>query len=186
MIWPFEPLLPFRYGVIMADPAWLFELWAESGEHKSPQKHYDCMTLPQIMGLPVGHLAAGDSVLFLWATWPMIRQAFQVMDAWGFKYKTGGAWHKKTKHGKTAFGTGYIMRSACEPFLIGTIGKPDQKSFRERNLIEAKTRGHSRKPTETHEMLERMYPHAWKAELFSRCNRPGWDAWGNETGKFDD
>ncbi len=185
MTWAFEPLRPLRYGLIMADPAWLFELWSEAGGKKSPQAHYDCMTVSQIKALPVANLAGGDCVLFLWATWPMIRQAFQVMEAWGFKYKTGGAWHKKTKHGKTAFGTGYILRSACEPFLIGTIGKPGLRSRSERNLIEAKTRGHSRKPVEAHEMLERMYPDTWKVELFSRRTRQGWDAWGNETGKFD-
>ncbi len=186
MIWPFEPLIPLHYGVVLADPAWYFRNWSKAGEIKNPTAKYDCMTTKEITALPVGHLAADDCMLFLWATWPMLPQCIGVMRAWGFRYVTGGAWHKKTKHGKTAFGTGYVLRSASEPFLIGAIGKPHQKSFSERGLIEAKTRGHSRKPVDAHEMLERMYPDTWKVELFSRCTRPGWDAWGNETGKFDE
>lgn len=185
MTWALEPLRSLYYGVVLADPAWRFKTWSKAGLEKSPQNHYDCMGVDEIAALPVGLLATDNAALWLWATWPMLPEAFRVMDAWGFTYKTGGAWHKKTKFGKTSFGTGYIMRSACEPFLIGTIGKPDQRSHSERNLIEAKTRGHSRKPDNAHEILERLYPNTWKAELFSRCNRPGWDAWGDETGKFD-
>lgn len=59
--WPFGDLLPFSFDVILADPPWLFELRSEAGEAKSAQAQYDCIPTEEIMALPVGHLAAGDS-----------------------------------------------------------------------------------------------------------------------------
>lgn len=184
MTWPFGDLRPLSYGVILADPPWHFELRSEAGEGKSPQAHYDCMDLDAIKALPVGQLAGGDCLLLLWATWPMLRQAQDVMDAWGFRYTTGGTWGKTTATGKIAFGTGYVLRSACEPFLIGTIGHP-RCTRGERNLILAERREHSRKPDEIHAMLERLVPDASRrAELFARSRRPGWDAWGDQADRF--
>jgi N6-adenosine-specific RNA methylase IME4 len=181
--WPFAPLLPLKYGMIVCDPPWSFENWSAKGEAKNAKAHYDCMPLDALKALPVGHLAAGDCCLFLWATWPMLPEAMDLMRAWGFDYRTGGAWHKKTSGGKTAFGTGYRVRCACEPFLLGFIGNPSN-SRSQRNLIEGVTREHSRKPDEAYRWAEAYMPDAWRVELFSRQARPGWDAWGNESGKF--
>jgi N6-adenosine-specific RNA methylase IME4 len=85
-----------------------------------------------------------------------------------------------------AFGTGYVLRDACEPFIIARRGKRLPAGLRatERNLILAERREHSRKPTEMHEMLERLAPDARRAELFARERRTGWDCWGNQVGKF--
>jgi N6-adenosine-specific RNA methylase IME4 len=80
--------------------------------------------------------------------------------------------------------TGYLFRGACEPFVLGTIGKPQIGSRSERNLIVAPTREHSRKPDEMAGALERLFPCAWRAELFACERRAGWDAWGDELDKF--
>ena len=185
MTWPFgEELKPFSYDLIMADPPWSFDNWSPAGELKNAKHHYRCMPIEDIRALPVGHLAAPDCCLFLWATWPLLLEATAVMQAWGFTYLTGGAWHKRTVNGKTAFGTGYRARCASEPFLLGFIGNP-ATSRAERNLIEGVVREHSRKPEEAFAWAERYMPHARRLELFSRQSRPGWDCWGNESGKFD-
>ncbi|WP_417790681.1 MT-A70 family methyltransferase [Terasakiella pusilla] len=173
-----------KYGVIYADPPWQFKTYSEKGLVKSPQAHYQCETLGDIKSIPVGQAALDDSVLYMWATFPMLPQAVELMDAWGFKYKSGGAWHKKTKHGKTAFGTGYIFRSAAELFLVGTRGKPSTNNRSTRNIIEAQVREHSRKPDCTYDLIENLFDGPY-LELFARQTRPGWDAWGNEVGKFD-
>jgi N6-adenosine-specific RNA methylase IME4 len=88
-----------------------------------------------------------NAVCFMWAVWPKLDEAFKLMEAWGFKYKTGGAWHKRsrswtpeTEEPKSAFGTGYVFRSATEPFRIGTVGNPDILNRSSRNLIDAATR----------------------------------------------
>lgn len=181
--WPFAPLLPLKYGMIVADPPWDFQTFSEKGHGKSAHKHYACMSMDEQKALPVGHLAAGDCCLFLWATWPMLPEAMDLMRAWGFSYRTGGAWHKKTPGGKTAFGTGYRARCACEPFLLGFMGNPPN-SRAQRNLIEGVTREHSRKPDEAYRWAEAYLPDVWRVELFSRQARPNWDAWGDQTQKF--
>lgn len=191
--WPFEGLTPFKYGAILADPPWSYEMRGPTGYEKSPEAHYETMQLADIKALPVGTLASGDCLLFLWSTWPHLQQAMETMTAWGFTYKTGGSWIKRTKHGKTAFGTGYIFRSACEPYLIGTIGNPLIRSRSERNVIEveeipdlidAERREHSRKPREMREMIGRLCPQYFAAELFGREAWPGHDVWGNQTDRF--
>lgn len=181
--WPFDPLRPLSYDLIMADPPWQFRLWSDKGEGKSAQAQYATMDIASIKALPVSHLAGGDCLLFMWATFPMLPEALEVMAAWGFRYVTGGAWHKRTAHSKTAFGTGYRLRSSCEPFLIGTIGNPPTTRAC-RNLIEAEAREHSRKPEAAFLMCERLLPAGRYLELFSRQSRAGWHTWGNESGKF--
>ncbi len=115
-----------------------------------------------------------------------------------------GTWVKRTKHGKDAFGTGYVLRSSNEPFLIGTRGSPkttkstrstvptyddgfhEEQPFAASSItIEAIAREHSRKPDEAFVAAERLIPDAQRIELFSRQSRQGWTVWGNETEKFD-
>lgn len=94
------------------------------------------------------------------------------------------------RHGKTNFGTGYRPRSATEPYLIGTLGNP-KTAKNIRNIIDAaeidsENIGHSRKPPDQYEMLEHLCTASTRrVELFSRKSADGWDAWGNECGKFD-
>jgi N6-adenosine-specific RNA methylase IME4 len=184
MTWPFGNLQMFGYDMIVADPPWSFELYSEKGEKKSAQAQYDCMSLDDIKRLPVSHLAAPDCCLFMWATWPMLPQCLEVLKAWGFRYVTGGHWHKLTASGKQAFGTGYRVRCASEPWFIGLTGNPTT-SRSLRNAIEGVVREHSRKPEEAYTWAEQYIPNARRVELFSRQERPGWEVWGNESQKFN-
>lgn len=197
--WPFAGLRPLAYDVILADPPWAYAMRSDKGYEKSPEAHYSTMTLAAIKALPVSQLARGDCLLVMWSTWPHLLQAMQTMDAWGFTFKTGGAWVKRTPTGKAAFGTGYIWRSSTEPYLLGTIGAPVLGSRSERNVIEADEdvsfedvslidalrREHSRKPAEMRAMLERLVPTGFGVELFAREPWPGHSVWGNETEKFE-
>lgn len=182
--WPFGDLDAQSFDLIMADPPWQMQEWSEKGDKsKSTSSKYNLMSLDAIEALPVLDLAAPDCVLWLWATNPMLPQAFDVLAAWGFTFKTAGCWGKTTPSGKLAFGTGYILRSANEPFLIGTRGAP-KTSRSVRSLIMAPRREHSRKPDEAFSAAEQLIPDARRLELFSRTERPGWSIWGNEVGKF--
>ena len=183
--WPFGALRPLSYGVIMADPPWSFALYSEAGAAKSAQAQYGCMATADIAALPVGHLARGDCWLWLWATYPMLPQAFEVMSAWGFSYVTGGPWVKRGESGKLAFGTGYVLHTCSELFLLGRFGNPATCSRSIRNVIEAPRREHSRKPDEAYAMAETLFGEVARLDLFSRESRPGWDAFGLEAGKFD-
>ncbi|MBY0392084.1 MAG: DNA methyltransferase [Novosphingobium sp.] len=192
MTWPFGSIPPLSFDVILADPATRFETWSDAGKEKSPQAQYETMSWDELQAMPVSHLGRGDAMLFLWACWPTLRESIALMEAWGFRYVTGGAWHKRTKHGKTAFGTGYVLRSASEPFLIGTLGSPlTANNIRgvieseDLDVIDAAVRGHSRKPDEQYDFCRRLNPRALKfIELFARQRQPGWEAWGNEVDKF--
>lgn len=182
--WPFGDLRPLSYDLLMADPPWSFENWSDKGEAKNAKAKYECMPIERIKALPVGHLAARDALCVLWATNPMLPHALSVLSAWGFSFKTAAHWVKRTKTGKIAFGTGYILRCAGEPILIGSVGEPIT-ARNVRSIIEGPVREHSRKPDEAFAWAESLMPNARRVELFSRASRPGWDAWGNETGKFD-
>lgn len=184
--WPFNNLVPLRYGLILADPPWKFVTWGTENQTRAASQHYDVMELDAIKALPVGHLATGDCALVMWAMFSMLPQAIELMSAWGFTYKTGGAWAKQSKTGKKwSFGKGYVLRDACEPFLVGTVGNPEIGSHSIRNLIVSPVRQNSRKPDDMHKNLERLFPCVAKVELFARQSRPGWETWGNEATKFD-
>lgn len=182
----FNDLRPFGgFDLIMADPPWRYEMRSEKGEAKSPQAQYDCMSIDDICALPVSALAAPNCLLWLWSLNTMLPQALRVIEAWGFEYKTGGHWVKTTVHGKLNFGTGYILRGAGEPFLIGTRGAPKTtKSVR--SVIMGQIREHSRKPEEAFAATEKLMPEARRIEIFSRQKRAGWANWGHEAEKFEE
>lgn len=181
---PWAGLAVGSYGVILADPPWSFATRSAKGQGKSSQAHYECMSLADLRALPVVDLAARDCALVTWATAPLLPAAVDLIGAWGFKYKTCGAWAKQSRTGsKIAFGTGYIYRSATEFYLLGTRGAPKAQVRNVRNLILAPVREHSRKPDQMRADLQRLFPGPY-VELFARERADGWDAWGNQTEHF--
>jgi len=181
--WPFAPLIPMSYEVIAADPPWRFRTWGEHNQAKSASRHYDLMPTDEIKALPVHLLAQQDCLLLLWATGAMMPQALDTMKAWGFAYKSIMVWRKTTPAGKVRMGTGYWARSMHELVLIGSIGKPPKFSAFP-SLFDGIAREHSRKPEEFYALVEKHTAGLRRAELFSRTNRSGFDAWGNEAGKW--
>jgi len=191
MTWPFGNLTQGRYGLILADPPWPYEMRSAAGYGKSPEAHYATMSVEEIAALPIDELAAPDCLLVMWSTWPHLPQALRVMRAWGFRYITGGSWTKRTHDGGPAFGTGFVLRTTTEPFLVGSAGSPWIGSKSERNWIEtiedafeigidAPRRQHSRKPDEMRAKCERIAPAVRRCELFAREPWPGADVWGDQ------
>lgn len=173
-----------KFDLIVADPPWRFQTRSAKGiTAKGAGGNYRTMSLEAIKALPVAELAAPDCLLWLWATNPMLPVAFEVLAAWGFEFKTAGHWVKTTRRGRLAFGTGYILRCAGEPFIIGTRGRP--KTTRSvRSVVMGPLREHSRKPDEAFAAAEQLMPTARRLELFSRQKRPGWTVFGDEIDKF--
>ncbi len=171
------------FEMLWVDCPWQYEMRSEAGYEKSPQAHYNTMSIEALKAMPVEILAAPDCLMWFWAVGPMLPQALEVIAAWGFTFKTSGHWVKQTKNGKQTFGTGYILRNAGEPFMIATRGKP--KTTRAvRNTIFGLARQHSRKPEECFREAEKLMPNAQRCELFARAPRQGWTSWGNEVDKF--
>jgi N6-adenosine-specific RNA methylase IME4 len=166
-----------RYGVIYADPDWRFEVYSrKTGMACTADNHYPTSPTEEICNRPVGDIAADDCVLFLWATVPMMPQALEVMEAWGFTYKSQFAW------AKNRVGTGYWNRNKHELLLIGTKGDIPcpAPGTQWDSLIEAAVGRHSEKPEKFYELIESYFPNLAKIELNARRSRPGWDAWGYE------
>lgn len=174
---------PFGFDLAVIDPPWHFKA-GMNARHAGAK--YDLMSLDDIKAMPLRQIMARDSWVILWHTAPMLRQAMDVLDAWGAKFSTSGVWVKRTRNGLLAFGSGFVLRGAHEPFLIGKFGKPKVLARNVRSVIEGPLREHSRKPDEAYAEFGRMVPAgAEKIEVFSRETRVGWKSFGNEAGKFD-
>lgn len=193
--WPFGMLRSHAYGVILADPPWAFEGYTAAGvPQRAGDQHYGTMTHAELSALPVRRLARPDCALFMWSTSSHTPQAFALAEAWGFRFASKAfTWAKLNKNrGVEAramdaaswfMGMGHGTRRQTEDCWLFTRGAPSRVGKGVRELIVAPIRDHSRKPDETHERIEALFPGPY-AELFSREARAGWDSWGNETEKF--
>jgi N6-adenosine-specific RNA methylase IME4 len=132
------------YGVIYADPPWTFATYSRKGKGRSAEAHYDCMSLAEIKALPVADWAAGDCVLFMWTTDPLLPMAFEVIRSWGFTYKTVGFyWAKLNKSASKPVsvdrsfftGLGFWTRANPEICLLATRGHPRRRSANVKKLI---------------------------------------------------
>ena len=140
------------------------------------EHHYPTMSLDDICGMTLPEIAA-DAVLFLWATNPLLPEAFQVITAWKFTYKTSFVWDKV----KPNFG--YYNRANHEHLLLATRGNctPDNAAALVDSVQSIEKTEHSRKPERFRELIDAMYPYGERVELFARGKLPaGWVGWGNE------
>jgi N6-adenosine-specific RNA methylase IME4 len=175
-----------KFQTILADPPWDYEVWAESGAYKSPVNHYDVQGANWILSLPVQAVCEKNAVLLLWTTWPMLELGIRVVQAWGFKYKSGFPWLKVTRDNMPRIGTGYHTRVCSEVVLIGTKGKPRAPKIADRKegVLFNQQGAHSKKPAAIYERAE-AYDGAY-LELFARPDgglfplRDGWTQLGNE------
>jgi len=165
-----------EFNVILADPPWKYQ-FSETYSRSIPA-HYPDMDLKDICDLKKKLPIAENAILFLWATSPKLEEAFEVIEAWEFEYKTSFVWVKDK------IGMGYYCRNQHEFLLIAVKGEffvPDTKN-RFSSVINAKrTSLHSEKPKIVYEMIEKMYPKGKGLELFARKNeRKYWTCWGLE------
>jgi N6-adenosine-specific RNA methylase IME4 len=182
-----------KYQIIYADPPWRYDDKLDSGRRLK----YPTMDESAIASLPIPSLAAADCALFMWATWPKLREALYVMSAWEFELKTCAFVWVKTQR-RNAFrslsfwdrdeltlsnlfvGMGRWTRSNSEFVLLGVKGSPRRASADVRQIIVAPIGRHSAKPAETRERIVRLMGDLPRVELFAREKAEGWAAWGNE------
>lgn len=171
-----------KYQIIYADPPWQYKVWSIKGQGRSAENHYRTMCLKDIMALPVARLAHKDCVLFLWATFPCLPDAFEVIKAWGFQFKTVGfVWVKKNKVSPSYFyGLGHWTRANAEICLLATRGKPQRVSKSVFQIVDTPIGRHSQKPAVVRDRIVELIGDKPRIELFARERVPGWDAWGNE------
>lgn len=171
-----------RYTVILADPAWAYRVWSNKGGGRSAESHYPTMSIQDICALPVAEIAAEDSALFLWVTYPNLSYAFEVITAWGYVFKTVAfTWVKRNRKSPGYFvGMGYWTRANAEICLLATRGHPKRISKSVRQIIDTPIEAHSKKPDEARIRIVELMGDVPRIELFARQKTPGWDVWGNE------
>ena len=174
------------FGSILADPPWRFN--NRTGRIAPEYRRllrYRSLTFQEILALPVGELAEENSHLYLWVPNALIQEGLEVMNKWGFEYKTNIVWYKIRKDGgPDGRGVGFYFRNVTELVLFGVRGSARtlQPGKRQVNIMTTRKREHSRKPDELYEIIEQCSPGPY-LELFARHTRSGWAQWGNEINK---
>ena len=171
-----------RYKVIYADPPWAYQVWSKRGMGRSAESHYPTMNIEAIKALPVSELADRDCALFLWVTFPMLKEAWSVIGAWGFSFKTVAfVWIKLNRKASTLFtGMGYWTRANAEICLLATRGHPKRQARNVHQVIISPVEEHSKKPEEARQRIVALMGDVPRVELFARQHPEGWDVWGNE------
>jgi N6-adenosine-specific RNA methylase IME4 len=173
-----------KFGTILADPPWLFinRTGKVAPEHRRLYR-YHTMTNEEIMAMPVAGLALPQSHLYLWVPNALVSTGLQVMEAWGFTYKTNLVWYKvRQDGGPDRRGVGFYFRNVTELVLFGVRGsmRTFQPARSLPNIIVSRKREHSRKPEQLYEIIEQCSPGPY-LELFARSARPSWVVWGDES-----
>jgi N6-adenosine-specific RNA methylase IME4 len=165
-----------KYRVIYADPPW--EYGNEQPDYHTEQAdHYPLMPLQAVCDLPVVDLALNDAVLFLWVTSPILRESFDVVNAWGFEYKSAFIWDK-VKHNMGHYNS--VRHELLLVCVRGSCPPDEQKLFDSVQSIE-RTPQHSAKPQEFRKIIDTLYASGPRIELFNRGGVPDpWQRWGNE------
>lgn len=174
--------MPEKYNIIYADPPWSYRVWSKKGVGRTAENHYSTMSTEEICALSVGELADKDCALFLWVTFPTLPDAFKVIKAWGFTYKSVAfVWVKRNRKSPGFFvGLGHWTRANAEICLLATKGHPKRRAADVRQIIDTPLQAHSKKPDEIRERIVRLLGELPRIELFARKTTPGWHVLGNE------
>ena len=174
-----------RFGTILADPPWQFQnrTGKMAPEHKRLSR-YPTMDLAEICDLPVAGIAADTAHLYLWVPNALLPEGLQVMERWGFAYKSNIIWYKIRKDGgPDRRGVGFYFRNVTEILLFGVRGRNArtlQPGRTQENILSTQKREHSRKPDEQYGLIEGCSTGP-RLELFARGPRAGWTVWGNQS-----
>jgi len=177
------------FSTVLADPPWQFEnrTGKVAPEHRRLSR-YGTMNLKDIKELPVSQVCASTAHLYLWVPNALLLEGIQVLQAWGFSYKTNLVWHKVRKDGgPDGRGVGFYFRNTTELVLFGVRGKNARTlapGRRQVNILKSRKREHSRKPDEMYEVIESCSPGPY-LELFARGTRTGWTTWGNQADDYE-
>jgi N6-adenosine-specific RNA methylase IME4 len=164
-----------RFKTIYADPPWPYDNKVARG---AAERHYRTLSVEEIAREPVRELAMDEAHLHLWTTNAFLREAFSVMEAWGFRYKSCLVWVKPQ------MGAGNYWRVSHEFLLFGLRGRLRFRDRRQRSWIEAPRTMHSKKPGVVRLLIERVSPGPY-LELYGREEIPDspWTVYGNQVDK---
>ena len=172
-----------KYDILYSDPPWRFKVWSrDTGLGRSADSHYPTMTLDDIKNLPIQDISGDDSILFLWVPCPMLQEGLEVIEKWGYHFKTVGfTWIKENKKSDSLFfGMGYYTRANTELCLLATRGKPKRIDASVPQVLISKIREHSQKPDEVRDKIVQLMGNLPRIELFATHGFEGWTSIGFE------
>jgi len=186
-----------KYDVIVADPAWAYSDHNTGGSFKSGStQHYMTIKPESVSKMKVSSIMKYNAICFLWITVPLLPYGFDVLDGWGFTYKTMITWYKVDESSRIGrLGMGRYFRGMTEHCLIGIRGKIKPFGCQSQNVIIEKPRKHSQKPEKIWNLIDNAVINRYEGdpqciELFCRgephiSNRImnaniKWDGWGNQ------
>ena len=179
-----------KYRIIYADPPWRYDDRRDNKGKNNPtgaggaSKHYECMKLEDIKSIPVGSIADNNCMLFLWATSPFMKNAIEVMECWGFKFRTIPFVWVKMKNDMSEprkDGIGNYTLSNAEYVLLGRKGGYWRNSTKVKQILLHRKMEHSKKPDEVRNRIVELCGDLPRIELFARQRFEGWDVWGLES-----
>lgn len=176
-----------KYQIIYADPPWAYKVWSKKGMGRSAEHHYPTMDKKDIQSLPVQSICEDNCVLFLWVTAPCLIEGIELINKWGFEYKTiGFNWVKRNKKADSWFwGMGYWTRANAELCLIATKGRPKRINAGVHSIIDTPIREHSQKPDEVRDRIIDLMGDRPRIELFAREKTEGWTSIGYDIDGLD-
>lgn len=174
-----------KYKIIYADPPWEYSSDPNSkrGIWGLAHQQYQTLSMNDLKELPVKDIADDNCILFMWATFPNLQQALDLIKAWGFEYKTVAfVWEKldKTNNTPKKYGLGWYTRSNCEIVMLARRGKFDRQSASVQQIVKSTISNHSKKPNEVRNRIIKLCGDISRIELFARTKISGWDTWGND------
>lgn len=160
-----------KYDIIYIDPPWQYDNKVPS---RAIENHYPTMSMDELINIDIP--AKDDCVLFMWVTVPFLDTGIDLLRKWNFTYKTCCIWDKEI------IGLGYWFRNQHEILLVGIKGdvSPPMPENRHPSVYQEKRGKHSKKPDYYYEIIENMFPHKSKIEMFARDKRQNWAVWGNQ------
>jgi N6-adenosine-specific RNA methylase IME4 len=187
-----------KYNIIYADPPWYYHTWNTDtfSNRKNPKNHgrvrmasafYQTLKTEDICKLPIREMADKNCALIMWVTNPLLPDGLEVMQAWGFKYKTViFCWVKLTPNSsRLKLGLGYYTRPNMEIALLGMRGSLPRLSRSINQVHKANIKAHSEKPHLFRDLIVKLFGDIPRIELFARHIIPGWDSYGNEIGRLE-
>lgn len=170
-----------KYQIIYADPPWSYNDKMNDRKSFSVVGQYETQSIEWIKSIKVAEITDDNCALFLWAVSPLLPEAFEVITAWGFNYKTMAfCWVKETPLFNSVANLGRWTMGSVEVCLLATRGKPKRLNANIKQLVQDTRGQHSKKPDEVRRRIVTLMGDIPRVELFARQRFDGWDAWGNE------
>lgn len=176
-----------RFDCIVIDPPWKYRNVNTGGTLISgSDKKYPTLSFKELQDLQqlIHRVSNSDAIIFLWVTNSFLREGLQLIDDYGFEYKTLITWVKNI-NGK---GLGYWYRGNTEHMILGVKGNIKAFHSQNINVFHSDIKQHSQKPIKAYELIDdatRTIKNCKTLEIFARKQYKDWTCIGYDLDGLD-